>query len=124
MISPLGHYVLVEAMKVEDTTDSGIYLGDNKKEQAACEFGIVRAFGPTAFVGVQGCNPEEYPTNDPRFKMEPYEIWGLSVGDQVEYRRYEGKATGIKSEQGMRYIPDNQIIGKVTGELKLSKADF
>jgi co-chaperonin GroES (HSP10) len=123
-VEPLGHYILVEALKVEDTSASGIYLGDKTREQSACEFGIVRAFGPTCFIGIDGCDPERYPPGDPRYNMAPHELWGLNVGDQVEYRRYEGKYTGIKEAGALRYIPDAQIIGKVKGSLKLTKADF
>jgi len=123
-VEPLGHYILVEPMKVKNETESGIYLGDNQREQSACEFGVVKAFGPTCFVGVQGCDPGDYPTGHPYHKMAPHQIWGLEIGDRVEYRRYEGKNTGIKNIGDLRYIPDMQIIGKVTGEFEITKADF
>ena len=40
-IEPMGHYVLVEALVVEETSSTGIYLGDNSREQSACEFGKI-----------------------------------------------------------------------------------
>jgi len=123
-IQPLGHYILVEAMQVKDTTESGIYLGDNDREQSACEFGVIKAFGPTCFVGVEGCDPSRYPSHFAEAKKQPHELWGLAVGDRVEYRRYEGKASGIKQAGNLRYIPDTQIIGKVNGDFELTKADF
>lgn len=123
-ISPVGHYVLVEALVVEDKTQSGIYLGDANKEQSACEFGVIKAFGPTCFVGIDGCDPSKYQPHDPRSSQTPYQLWGIDIGDQVEYRRYEGKNTGMKGVGNLRYIPDAQIIGKVIGDIKLTAADF
>lgn len=123
-VNPLGHYVLVESMKVSDKSEAGIYLGDNQREQSACEFGVIKAIGPTAFLGVDGCDPEQYPTGSPQYSMKPHQIWGLDIGDRVEYRRYEGKNTGIKDVGDLRYIPDMQIIGKVSGDFEITKADF
>lgn len=123
-IEPCGHYVLVESLTVENKTESGIILGDNKREQAACEFGVIKAFGPTAFVGNHGCDPKEYAPGDSRHKMLPHQLWGLNVGDKVEFQRYQGKRTGVKQVGNLMYIPDTLIIGKVHGDIKLTTADF
>ena len=123
-IDPCGHYVLAELLTVENVTSSGLYLGDNAKEQAACEFGVIKAFGPTAFMAEPGCNPKEYPPGDSRYNMAPHEIWGISVGDRVEFQRYQGKRTGVKQVGNLMYIPDTLIIGKVHGDIKLTTADF
>lgn len=121
-IKPLGHMVAIEVLEVESKTRGGIVIATGKNaefEQDACEFGIVVAFGPTAFYGVTGCVPEKYPTGHPFHSMSPPEIWGVSEGDTVEFRRFPGKKSGIKGKERIRYIPDTEIIGKVIGEVEL-----
>lgn len=113
MLKPLGFYVLIEMEEVKDVSSGGIILGDVSREQDAADIGYVRDIGSTAFHGYAGCIPSEYPPCDPQFKMKPHEIWGINVGDKVEYRRYEGKVTGQKDFKNFRYIPDSAIIGKV-----------
>jgi len=108
MDEPLGFYVLVEMKKVESTSSGGIILGDVSRDQEAVDIGIVRAIGPIAFHGYPGCIPSEYPPSHPRFSMQPHEIWGINIGDEVGYRRYEGKA----GEELYKAIPDSQIILK------------
>ena len=112
-IEPLGFYVLVEMIEIENTSKEGIYLGDVRKEQDACDIGTVVSFGNTAFNGMPGCNPSEYPPSHQNYSMKPHQIWGIDVGDKVEYRRHEGKISGIKGCSKLRYIPDTQIIGRV-----------
>jgi co-chaperonin GroES (HSP10) len=112
-IEPLGFYVLIEVEEVKNLSAGGIHLGDVKKEQSACDVGIVRAIGNTAFRGFPGCTPSDYSPSHKFFDLEPHQIWGVEIGDKVEYRAYEGKLSGIKDVKNMRYIPDTQIIGKV-----------
>lgn len=121
-VSPLGHMVAIEVLEVEAKSKGGIItsVGKNAEfEQDACEFGRIVAFGPTAFYGVTGCNPEKYPTTSAFSRMTPPQIWGVDVGDVVEFRRFEGKKSGVKGQERIRYIPDTQILGKVSGELEL-----
>ena len=112
-IKPLGLYVLVEMDTVEDKSSGGILLGDVKREQGACDVGTVIAIGNTAFRGFPGCNPSDYPPSHAFYTLEPHQIWGVEVGDKVEYRSFEGKLSGVKGVKKTRYIPDTQIIGKV-----------
>lgn len=112
-VRPNGFYVLIEMEEVKSTTESGIILGDVRREQDACDIGYVRAVGNTAFIGMPGCNPTDYNPTEPQYKMTPAQIWGIDIGDKVEYRRHEGKVSGIPGNERMRYIPDTQIIGKV-----------
>lgn len=112
-IEPLGFYVLVEMEVVEDISPGGIYKGNVDREQGACDIGVVRAIGPTAFRGFPGCNPSDYSPSHAHYSLQPSEIWGVNIGDKVEYRAFEGKLTGVKEAKNMRYIPDTQIIGKV-----------
>lgn len=115
MIEPLGFNVLIEMIEVKNTSAGGIILNNNdvSRQQEGCDVGYVRAFGPIAYQGFQGCNPSEYPPLDPRYKMEPHELWGVKLGDKVEYRRHEGKLSGENDCELFRYIPDSMIIGKV-----------
>ena len=121
-VIPLGHYVGIEVLEVENKSKGGIITSTGKNsefEQDACEFGRIVAFGPTAFNGVTGCIPDKYPTGHPFHSMTPPEIWGVSVGDTVEFRRFAGKKTGAKGKERYRYIPDTEIIGKASGEVEL-----
>ena len=56
-IKPLGFYVLLELVEVEQVTPGGILLPEDliSKEQDATSVGYVRAIGPTAFAGYPGC---------------------------------------------------------------------
>lgn len=112
-IKPLGFYVLIEMIEVKEVSQGGIILqsSDVEREQEGCDRGYVRAIGPAAFRGFPGCDPKEYPPSHPFYDLQPHEIWGMNVGDLVEYRRYEGKVSGVEGCDRLRYIPDTQIIG-------------
>jgi co-chaperonin GroES (HSP10) len=101
-IKPAGFYVLLEMDNVESVSEGGIILNTKEvaREQDACQFGIVRAFGPAAYKGFPGCDGP----ND----------WGVTVGDRVEYRRYEGMRSNHEEAENMRYIPDSHIIGVIS----------
>lgn len=120
-IKPLGLMVAIEVLEVESKSKGGIVLATGKNaefEQDACEFGRIVAFGNTAFYGVTGCIPEKYPPSHPYHTLTPPEIWGVSIGDVVEFRRYEGKQSGVKGKERIRYIPDTQIVGKIIGDIE------
>ena len=104
MIKPLGFYVIVEMIEVEETSQGGIILSqtDVAKQQEATDIGYVRAIGPTAFAGYPGCDNEG---------SKPHQQWGLVIGQKVEYRRFEGKRSAIEGYENHRYIPDSHIIG-------------
>ena len=123
-VRPTGHFVLVEMIEVKNKSEGGIILGSTDKEQSATEIGVVRAIGPTAFYGVAGCNPSDYPTGHDFYRMEPHQIWGIAVGDMVHYARYEGQPVKLKGYERHRYIPDITIKGVLSGEIELSKTDF
>lgn len=123
-VRPAGNFVLVEMVEIKKQSSGGIVFVDVDKEQAAVEVGIVRAIGSTAFIGVAGCNPTDYPTNDPRYKMEPHELWGIKIGDQVQYARYEGQPVKLRDYDRFRYVTDITIKGVIDGSIDLSKTDF
>jgi co-chaperonin GroES (HSP10) len=108
-IKPCGYYVLVDVTPAETVTKGGIVLPDEltKKEQMAEETGTIIAFGPTAYVGMRGCEAEG---------LFAYEQWGLKVGDKVEFKKYEGKRSFVKGKENYRYIPDTHIMGVIADE--------
>jgi co-chaperonin GroES (HSP10) len=108
-IKPLGFYVLIEMVNVEKMSEGGIVLPDEliNKEQSAVDVGYVRAIGPTAFEGYPGCDDE---------RTEPYKQWGLELGQKIEYRKFEGKASAVPNHENYRYIPDSHIIGAIDDE--------
>jgi len=118
-IKPLGFYVLVEMVKVEEVSDGGIIMPSDliNKEQEATNVGYVRAIGPTAYEGYPGCEPPEHSNRDAmgggKVNVIPADMWGLQVGQKVEYRRFEGKESAISGYENYRYIPDSHIIGAI-----------
>lgn len=110
-VRPNGFYVLIKMQEVKNVSDGGIILGDVSHEQDSCDVGEVLAIGPTAFAGFPACDPSEYQPHDPRSKMTPAEIWGIKVGDKVEFRRHEGKVS--TKDSLYRSIPDSMIINTI-----------
>ena len=106
MIKPVGFYVLIEDVKVEETTEGGIIIpvDTHAKEQDGVDQGHIVAFGPLAFAG--------YPKQNGEYCQGP-EDWGVKVGDKVEFRRYEGKTSNAGDGRKLRYVPDGSIIGVV-----------
>ena len=105
-IKPVGFYVLVETQLVEEKTAGGILLTKDtaQKEQSVTEEGILRAVGPTAYSGWEGCKDESKPA---------HVQWGVNIGDKVEFRKFEGKKSVVKDYDNFRYIPDTHIIGVI-----------
>lgn len=122
---PLGFYVLVEVVEVETESSSGIYMGKQEREQSAEEVGYLRAIGPTAYHGWEGCQSgkvqriveHEGKNVIANANVLPYQRWGLNIGDMVEFRAYEGKRCVIPGYERWRYIPDSHIVA-VINEVK------
>ncbi len=114
-IKPAGYFVLVDVTPVKSVSDGGIILSSDTvmKEQMAEETGTIVAFGPTAFVGMRGCEQTE---EEIRAGIWPPQKWGLKVGDKVEFKRFEGKKSYVKGFENFRYIPDTHIIGVINDE--------
>lgn len=108
-IRPVGTFVLVRVEEVEKVTQGGIVLPEDltKKEQAVIECGEIIEFGPCCYHGWAGCESED---------SEPHSQWGLEVGDMVEFRKYEGKASAVPGYENFRYIPDTHILGVISND--------
>ena len=117
-IKPLGFYVLIEMEVVEEVSEGGIVLPGAmvNKEQDATSIGYVRAIGPTAYVGYPGCEADSSSNRTKEYDEladKAYEYWGLHIGQKVEYRKFEGKASAAEGYEDFRYIPDSHIIGAI-----------
>jgi hypothetical protein len=89
-----------------------------EREQNGHDRGIVRAFGPTVFEGFRGIDSEmEYqePNGPTHIRSttseERAEQYGVKVGDQVEFNRYDGKIPRETDYANFRIIQDEHIIG-------------
>lgn len=110
-ITPTGFYILIEMEEVEEKTESGIILRDQKqqdREQVGHSVGIVRALGHTVYQGFEGIEGKAT-------KEERAAAWGVNIGDKVEFNRYDGKIPNDADHQNFRIIQDAHIIG-VVGE--------
>lgn len=94
-LEPLGNRVIIEPMKLEDVTKSGLVLPDSAKEKS--QEGKVIAVGPGR-VTDEGT----------RIAVD------VKVGDKVVYAKYAG--TEFK-EDGKDYLilEDSSILAKITG---------
>jgi co-chaperonin GroES (HSP10) len=108
-IKPYGYFVLVKVDEVEQKSAGGIVLPEDyvEKEQAVIEKGVVIAFGPTAYVGMRGCEREDME----RTGKAAHQLWGVEVGDTVEFKKYEGKKSALTDCGSYRYIPDTHLMG-------------
>ena len=115
-LKPLGFYVLVKVEKVEQLTESGIYLASDdllSREQEANSKGWILAFGPTCYRGFAGHGDDGM--------CDGPSDWGLEVGDYVEFQSYNGILSAFenigessnKRQKTLRIIPDSNIICKV-----------
>lgn len=123
-IEPTGHYVLVEMVEIAKQSKGGIIFANVEKEQAATQVAKVIAIGPTVCHGFPGCIPSEYPPSNPRYSMEPHQIWGIEEGSFVYYPRYEGDVIKIAGYENFRLVNDERLKGVLKGNFELTKADF
>lgn len=106
---PTGNFVLIEMETFEAEIKDGALAGfvthsqsEKKREQHGNRNGVIKAFGPTCFIGVDGCkSPSD---------------WGVKVGDRVEFSRYEGNECAMEGFENYRLIPDTTIIAVLRGE--------
>lgn len=110
-IKPVGYFLLVDVTESEKVTPGGIVLPDSltEKEQAIEQTGTVLAIGPCAYIGMRGCTEEDVA----RTGKSAAELWGVKVGDRVEFRKYDGKNCFVDGYENYRYIPDTNIMGVI-----------
>lgn len=76
-----------------------------KREENGHCVGEIVAFGPTAFLGYEGCRPDSAPKD-----------WGVKIGDMVEFNRYDGKIPLHDEEGRFRLINDSDILMVIENE--------
>ena len=104
-IKPAGFRVLVKVDPVEEVSAGGIItmsMNESKREHVGRDIGTVVEFGPTCFLGYEGCKkPEDW-------------CDGLKIGASVEFNRYNGKTTRYSEKyehlKDYRIINDEDII--------------
>lgn len=104
-LKPKGYNVLVRMEQVELVSAGGVILHtttEAEREQNGHDVGVIVAFGPTAYFGYQGCDGE---TAEMRAAK-----WGVKVGDQVEFIRYDGKIPRNPEFKDYRILQDGHII--------------
>ena len=110
-VSPLGHHVLIEIIPAQFKSAGGIILTtekENERERKGRDIAIIKAFGPTAYKGFEGCD-------------SPAD-WGVKIGDVVELSgRYDGKFSSVKDYdeeyKNLRYVNDSDIIGVFSDDM-------
>jgi co-chaperonin GroES (HSP10) len=110
-VKPLGHHVLIEIVPVKFTSSGGILLSsanEQERERKGRDLGRILAFGPTAYLGFEGC--------------KSHKDWGVDVGDVVELKgRYDGKFSSVADYddkyKSLRYVSDSDIIGIFSKEM-------
>lgn len=112
-IEPLGFQVLIEMIEVKDVSAGGVFMGNVAREQSTVDTGYVRAIGNIAFAGFAGCDPESYSPSHPFHSLKPHQIWGIDIGDKVEYQHLEGQISRTKGYERFRVVPDSLINIKV-----------
>lgn len=110
MYEPCGFRILIEMDTVEQEVTEGALTGfqlqsdnEQKREEDGHCIGRVAKIGPTAFMGYAGCDAGRNGT-------DAAEIWGVKVGDMVEFQRYDGKIPLLDKDKQYRIINDSDII--------------
>lgn len=110
-VKPFGYHVLIKVIPVKFKSAGGILLHSKEelqRENSGRDIGRIIAFGPTAYLGFEGC---KCPAD-----------WGVKVGDIVDLSgRYDGKETAAKDYDekysGYRYVLDSDIVGGLGDEM-------
>jgi len=110
-LKPCGVKILVEVLPVEETSAGGIIVHSDKearREKAGRDIGVVKDIGFGAYYGIGGCSKD-------KDAFERAKEWGFSIGDKVEFNRYDGKPTRFgetnKEFENYRLIDDQDVIG-------------
>jgi len=105
--NPCGFQVLIEMDIVEKEVKEGALAGfqlasnnEQQREQNGHDVGKIVAFGPLAYKGFDCDTPEK---------------WGVSIGDMVEFRRYDGKIPRSDKDGRYRVINDSDVILAIEG---------
>ena len=104
-MKPAGYYILIEMEEVERVSAGGIVIAtkaENEREQNGHDVGVIKAFGPNVFCGFKGI-PEDVSAEDRA------DLYGVKIGDKVEFNRYDGKIPRHPDYHNYRLIQDEHI---------------
>jgi co-chaperonin GroES (HSP10) len=104
-IHPCGAKILIKIIPFEEKSDGGIILGTStelSRERKGRDLGTLISVGPLAFKGYKGC-----------LDLNGPEDWGVSIGDTIEYRRYDGKVPRSEGYEDYRYLEDEDVIAVI-----------
>ena len=108
MLKPVSYYVLIQMEEVSEVSAGGIVMAsstEHRREQDGHDVGVVKSFGPGCFKGFAGID-------DDAELEERARSYGVSIGDKVEFTRYDGKTpTHPDYKKDHRIIQDAHIIG-------------
>ncbi len=115
-LKPCGVKILIEVLPVEIKSAGGIVMhseNEVKREKVGRDVGTVKAIGFGAYYGIGGCSKDKP-------AIERAKEWGFTIGDTVEFNRYDGKPTRFgetnKEFENYRLIDDQDIIGVLKDE--------
>lgn len=95
-----GPYALVRMFKPEKTSNGGIIIPVDDRDQEAMSVGMVIDFGPTACAGYG--LPGRKATNGPQ-------DYGINKGDFVQFDAYEGRLCTYAQFKNYRVLPAQTI---------------
>jgi co-chaperonin GroES (HSP10) len=93
--------------EVSEVSEGGIVIAtkvEHEREQNGHDVGVIKAFGPTCFMGFKGI--DESLVTESRAMS-----YGVKVGDKVEFNRYDGKKPRDPKLENYRLIQDEHIVG-------------
>lgn len=105
---PGGYYVKICVEKVEQVSEGGIITStatEHQREQQGHDIGILLAIGPCAFCGMNGID-DSLPV------LERAKLYGVEIGDLVQYTRYDGSVPRKEKEGDYRIIEDHHVKGR------------
>lgn len=110
IMRPVGYYVLIKMEEIKNEVKEGALKGfqlesdhEFDRTKGAHDVGVIVAFGPLVYTGFRGI---EEKTAEKRA-----EIYGIKIGDKVEFNRYDGKIPRHQEEENFRLILDEDVLG-------------
>jgi len=109
---PAGYYVKINVEEVEQVSDGGIITAtatELSRQQGGHDVGVLEAIGPTAFCGMNGID-DSLPV------LERAKLYGVEIGDLVQFTRYDGAIPRHEEEGHYRIIEDQHVKGPYTDD--------
>ncbi len=108
-IRPVGHTILVKVTPIEEKSKGGIIVSNNDEKQRELDgrdIGEIVSMGPLAYRGYRGAIDLNGPQD-----------WGVKIGDNIEFRRYDGKIPRTEGYKNYRWLNDEDVIGVINSSI-------